>query len=80
MDPAVDWSRGSGSVLRKQPSRKNVTTTFWFIFYRKEKKVRLHHSTTLFTTAESKKSLAKSHAAAIEKLPAEWLFYEEMSR
>jgi hypothetical protein len=48
--------------------------------YRKEKKIRLHHSTTLFTTAESKKSLAKSHAAAIEKLPAEWLFYEEMSR
>ncbi|CAB4026109.1 probable ATP-dependent RNA helicase YTHDC2, partial [Paramuricea clavata] len=47
---------------------------------KKEKKIRLHHSTTLFTTAESKKSLAKSHAAAIEKLPAEWLFYEEMSR
>lgn len=47
---------------------------------RKEKKVRLHHSTTLFTTAESKKSLAKSHTSAIENLPSEWLFYEEMSR
>lgn len=53
---------------------------FSFGFRRKEKKVRLHHSTTLFTTAKSKKSLSKTHAAAIEKLPSEWLFYEEMSR
>ncbi|XP_028394587.1 3'-5' RNA helicase YTHDC2-like [Dendronephthya gigantea] len=46
----------------------------------KEKKIRLHHSTTLMSMAESKISLTKAHADAVEKLPSEWLFYEEMTR
>ena len=32
------------------------------------------------SVVESKKSLTKSHADAVEKLPSEWLFYEEMTR